>query len=694
MTFQHRFLLGLFLVGVAACSADGKPSFGIAGTTISYGSLAEGFYALPYPNDLRYDTATHTIDLHDFPNPKNNAAVAQIVALAGERRSGFGLLPVVTFPFNGPLAWKTLPSDVNSTPAEPYTLFFVNIDAASPRYGEVIPAIAQGFAEAGPYTPANLLTMAPWPGLMLAPRAKHAALVLRSLGDDAGHPLGQSATLGAALAGDQTAGALRSLFAPLAAFLKTHDGLAADDIAGATIFTTGDPVADMAALVTDATSRFSARVSQAFTLVHQEAAFCAFEGRVTFPQFQTGEAPYPAADEGRVAVDESGRLVAQRDEDVRVVITIPTGAMPAKGFPTLHYTHGSGGIASEMIDRGRVTVVDGPEEPWRGPAYHAALRGYAAIGAAMPISPDRVPGAESFDYLQLTNLTSLAGNFQQGVIETALLRRLLYALTLEAAACPGVTTGGAPIKFDTALHVDMGQSMGAMYTNLYGAIATDTAALIPTGAGGYWSFFLFGSEIVPDAENVLKLFLGVPGEATLNHLHPILGLFQQYAEAVDPVVFVPRIVRDPLPGVPSKHLYVPYGYVDKYFTKWTQRAMALGYAIPVAYPSEDQEMLTQLIAFGLIDVKTLCAVTPGLATCRMELEEYPISTNFVAGDGKKLTAIGVQFPEDPIQQNGHTIYAQRDEVIYQYECFLASLIRDGIPTVPAPSTMLPQPACP
>lgn len=675
-----RYIFATAVMGsclLASCSQEKKETYGYAGTAVRYDTSAGSFYSLPYPNDLRLDAETKTIRLDDFPNPKGNTMVAQILALASAQHSGFGLLPVASFAFDGPVDTAALPLDLETPPTEPYQLFFLNLDPESPRYGERIAAVARFFDEEGPYNPENLLTMAPWPGLSLAPGATYAAIVLRTLHDAGGKPLGQAATLAKALAGVPDGHGLAQLFRPLRLYLSERSDLKASQIAAATVFTTGDPAGEMKALVDEARETYAATVAQAFTLAHNETDFCYFEGRVTLPQFQNGTAPYPDAGEGQVQRDAAGKLVKQRDEAVKIVLTVPTGTMPAHGFPVVQYTHGSGGVADEMISRGKVTVPEGPEEPWRGPAYHAATRGFAAVGQAMPISPDRVPNAASFDYLQLTNLTSMAGNFQQGTIEMALLRDLIDSLSLPASVCPGLDTGGNPITFDSGLHVAMGQSMGAMYTNLFGAISTDTAALIPTGSGGYWSFFLFGSEIVPDAENVLKVFLGVTGTAPLDHLHPLLGLFQQYAEAVDPVVFIPRLVREPLPEVPAKHVYVPHGYEDKYFNRRTQRAMALGYGFPLAGDLIDTGMESQLALFRELDPVS-----------------YPVAGSLTAGDGREVTAMQAQFPEDDIQQNGHTVYAQRDEVIYQYGCFLESLRRDGMPTVPAPVAEVPGPACP
>ena len=643
------------------------------------------FYAMPYPNNLRLDTAGKTIAVADFPNAKDNVLVDQMLELAASRQNGFSPLAVVSFSFTGPLALDGLDMDAEMLPSETPLAFYVNVEAGHPNFGAVTPALASWFPVDGNYVVANTLTLIPYNGKVLDAGADHAAIVLRAVGDAEGKLLAQHADLAAALAGQATVADLITLYAPLRAWLDAaQTETRSQDIAAATVFRTSDHATGLSAIVADATARFVAEMSTPFTLATNDPgdpAFCFFEGKMRLPQFQTGndQDSFSTYGEGELAFDEDGKLVKQRDEDVRVVLVIPKEiAMPAAGFPYVEYVHGSGGIANQILDRGKVSEVDGEEMPWRGPGWIMAKRGYASGSNAMPVSPDRVPGATDFGYLQITNLGSLRGNFQQGVIELVLKRQLLYGLAIDATVCPDADVPGGTIKLDPTIHVTQGQSMGAMYANIYGAIATDTVALIPTGAGGYWSFLPFTTDLIPEAGELLTRIIGAASGETLDHRHPLMGMFQQYIDAIDPMVFAPRIVRDPLPGVPAKHIYVPHGRNDLYFSHHNQRALAVAYGFPLGEGEDVESTMADNLNY-FYDFSTLAT---------------PIEANFTAGDGSIVTAAQLEFFEDPIQENGHTIYVQRAEVQFQYGCFLESLRLNGVPTIAAAAGQDNLAACP
>jgi hypothetical protein len=51
-----------------------------------------------------------------------------------------------------------------------------------------------------------------------------------------------------------------------------------------------------------------------------------------------------------------------------------------------------------------------------------------------------------------------------------------------------------------------------------------------------------------------------------------------------------------------------------------------------------------------------------------------------------VTAVTVQFQDDGIEDS-HQIHRQLDSVKHQYSCFLATYLRDGVPTVGAPAAI-------
>jgi hypothetical protein len=66
---------------------------------------------------------------------------------------------------------------------------------------------------------------------------------------------------------------------------------------------------------------------------------------------------------------------------------------------------------------------------------------------------------------------------------------------------------------------------------------------------------------------------------------------------------------------------------------------------------------------------------------------YPVKANGAKG----TTSVVVQYEDGGIV-DAHQIHRQLDAVKYQYGCFLASYLRDGVPTVPAPAPI--DSACP
>lgn len=622
------------------------------------------FFSMPYPNSLRYDAAAGRIDLAGFPNPESRSHVDEIVRLAAEERGGFSVTPVVTFTFDGPIDAASLPTDEDAPPPSASPVWFVNVSATHPGYGRRVPALAAWYPDAGAYAPANTLALVPWPGLSLDGGAEWAVVVLREVGDADGRPLGQAPALTAALAGRGDA-RLTVLYAPLAAWLGSGEGAPpAGAIAAATVFPTGNPAAELKALVEAVAATTSATLTTPFEQIHLDDAFCLLRGRLRFPQYQNGEAPYGAGG-GVFTFGADGLPVKQRDEDVPVVLTLPRGVtMPADGFPYLEYVHGSGGVALQLIDRGPKTAEFPEGTPWRGPAYLAATRGLAAGGHAMPISPDRVPDVGDFDYIQLSNLGSVRDSFRQGVIELTLKRRWLRDLTLPAGLCPESVATGGLFRFNPDLHATMGHSMGAMYANMYAAITSETLADIPTGSGGYWSYFIFTTDLIPGAREILRALFGIPGRETWGPVHPLMGLFQQFVEKVDPIAFARHVVADPLPGVPAKHLFLMFGREDVYFSDRTQRAMSLAYAAPLAGPEVVPG--TQALLGGVLG---------------LDATTLPLTANLIAGDGTKVTAAQTQWqPDLPHEPNGHNVVFQYDALRWSFGCFLADVAAGRSPT--------------
>ncbi|MCB9597626.1 MAG: hypothetical protein H6719_33215 [Sandaracinaceae bacterium] len=625
------------------------------------------FFDFPFPSDLRLDAQGHPV-LTGYPNPRVDA-VENLLPLA-VRRPRWATIPVGYFRFGAPLGARTLDDVI---PAEPTSaVLLVDVDPDSPERGALSPTIAITF-DSDLYTGANLLGVASFPGIVLQPDRTYAFVVLRSLGDAAGAPLDVPEALARLANGETPEGAwgadAAALYAPMFETLDTL-GVARTDVAAATVFTTGDVVEETRAMseaVLDVHSVAIEGLALDPTDGSTHDRYCELLATVSQPQFQRGTPPFDT--EGDFELGADGVPVEQRREDTRVVITIPKTEMPEAGYPLMVYFHGSGGIAAQVVDRGPMPR-GGVAAVGQGPAFMIAEHGFASVGAALPLSPDRLPGAASTEYLNFDNLAAFPWTFRQGLIEQRLLMRALASIEIPPSAlagCDGPTLppGATAFRFDPDAFVGLGQSMGGMYTNLIGAVEPRLSALVPTGAGGFWSYFILETNLISGVRGLLGGLLRADGEE-LTHLHPALQLLELAWEPAEPMVYMPRLSRRPLEGIASRPVFEPVGMGDSYFPIRLYDAVALAYGHPQAGEIVWPSMQTSLAVGGLD------GVIP-----------YPVSNDLTSERGDTYTGVVVQSAGDGYS-DPHNIFVQVPEIRYQWGCFLRSAI-DGAATVPAPA---------
>jgi hypothetical protein len=291
------------------------------------------------------------------------------------------------------------------------------------------------------------------------------------------------------------------------------------------------------------------------------------------------------------------------------------------------------------------------------------MHGIAAASSALPLNPERLPGASDYAYLNLNNLAAFPFTFEQGVIEQRLFTDALLDLQIDpsvVSACTGISAGsgsGATHHFDPSSLMAGGQSMGGMYTNLFGAVEPRFPALVPTGAGGFWNLMILETQAIPGARTILTAALSVD-DNSFTFLHPALNAMALGWEIAEPIVAMSRLGHRPLAGMPVHHVYEPIGIGDSFFSTDVYDAAALSYqnqeAGSAVWPTT-QEALALANLQGLVP--------------------YPVT-----GNQDAHTRVVVQYMGDGII-DPHQIFRQLDVVKHQYGCFLQTYLSDGTPTV-------------
>src|SRR5690606_16473100 len=170
-------------------------------------------------------------------------------------------------------------------------ILLVDVDPASPERLTRRPFHAQVTTTDRGYRPANLLQLLPVPGVALRPKTTYAAIVLRRLGAPGTAYLGQCQALTDLLAGAVPAGALgprlQQAYAPLRQAL--HDlRIHPDDVAAATVFTTGDPTESLVRQANHVAASPPPQLVQPLATRDVFQDYTALVGKVALPAYQSG----------------------------------------------------------------------------------------------------------------------------------------------------------------------------------------------------------------------------------------------------------------------------------------------------------------------------------------------------------------------------------------------------------------------
>lgn len=635
------------MIVLAACSSDRGPHVRMDFTR------ADNLFDAPFPADDLYDG--ETADVSRFPNPSNSVSVEQARALVVGNR-GFALTGGVFFQISEPLDATLLPS-ISDTVASDAPVFVAAIDPAAPDHGVRYPLEVTVQPDASPYGAPNLLALLPLQGMPLRPNGRYVAVVTTSLRVASGQHLEPAPASALARFPDATA-ALADL------------GVAETDVAGITAFTTGDPLAELAAVRAAALARPLPQLDAPFTLTDTFTDFCVYQTTIEMPDWQSGTPPFDTGG-GTWMFDASGAPIFQRTEKANLVLTIPRKPLPAAGYPLVVFVRTGGGGDRPLVDRGQRATEGGTAiEPGEGPARYLARAGFAGIQVDGPLGGLRntTGGDEQFLTFNVGNLGAMRDNIRESAVELAVIAHVGVALRVDASTCAGA--GGASVGFDASHVAIMGHSMGAWIAPLAAAHEPLFGALILSGAGGSWIANIMWKQKPVAPLPVVSTLLRHPD---LHADDPVLSLAQWALESSDPQVYGNLIVREPPPGAAPRHVLMMQGIVDNYLLPRIANATSLSLGLDLAGPAldtaDDPRLAEQLALEPLLPLAGRAAIS------------LPAAANVMLPGGRVATAVVTQHPEDGIE-DGHEVMFQTDVPKHQYQCFLASWLAAGAPSVP------------
>lgn len=614
--------MALLALAAAACGDDTPTRAMLA---LPGGEPGDDFYALPFPNDL-WRKPEGGLDLSQFPT---NSLIVDTYRMAAETLDGFGMNQPIYARFEAALDPASLPDAAGSL-EEASSVYLVDVDPDSPARGTRTPIVARFRAEPTQTLGGNHLVVRPYPGFSLDSGTTYAMVVTTRVRDANGDAIAapdswRSLTPDAAAA-----------YEPLLAFLDEPGGDDRDDVATAAVFTTQTATAIMPAIratLADAPAPVATNVIAAIP----NPAFTVFTGNYMAPNFQTGDVPYRNVPTGQIEIGADGRAIIQRMEPMRFALSVPTGAVPATGFPIAIYQHGTGGDHTSFVDDGTAEVL--------------TQQGIAVISTDQVLHGPRNPGGDpQLDFFNIANPYAVRDNVVQGAADA--WNQLALAKALR------ITDGNRQIKLDPARVFFFGHSQGGVTGPGFVAFEPTVKGAVFSGTGGVFYLALLYKTKPLDVPSLLSTFLR---DDPIDEDNPSLGLVQMWFERADSVNYAPLMVRAPstaIDGAPiaPRNIYQTEGFVDSYTPNPAIEAFAVAIGGDLVSTPDQQDI-------------------PGLALRGRGVVAPPIANNI-----NGATAALAQFDQQQ-GSDGHFVTFDIAAARRQAAEFLGTLARTGTATV-------------
>lgn len=661
---------------------DGQGEEEIKGAYLRFDPAGESFFDLPFPSDERLGE-DGSVDFRQWERAYKNDLLKLWLDAGSDLMQGWGLLSGVFIHFNEPIDPESLPASLEESalgsgeaPEKFPSVFLMNVDPDSPDQGETLPIECKFNREEGSYHDANLLGCISPFGIVRAPNTRYALVVTSELKDADGAPVVGDRAMQRLLAGEDVEGAEGLVSAEpykAARDLLVDAGMQPEDIAAAVLFTTGNPASRLVKINQWYRQLDEPKIdAESLSFVEEFDDYIVLRGTYQTPIIQQGELPFSRPPAGKVVFDERGEPEVQSYDTVPFLLTIPTGEMPAVGWPIMMYMHGSGGQMQELVDRGaRTDAGDADSAPrGSGPGGVVAPYGVAGFAAEFAFHGTRFNPPDTLG-LQLYNLfenpRAAIDNFITAANEVTLHARLLKGLEIDPAALPELAgrldVEAAPdglIRFDDARISAMGQSMGSTIGLPALTVSQDIAAGVLSGSGATLIEVALKTMKPVELKPLILSLLRYKRSEEMDKFDLILSALQHTWDFVDPSVHARYAYQEPHPQTPAKHILQHLGMEDGYFSVYSRTALTGALGIDVAEPVLEPEV---------VDIMEVIAPAHSAAL------PTPVQGNLAEG---QITGVAAIY--EPSVMDGHNVAYQVEDAKAQYGCFVKSVGPDGPPT--------------
>jgi hypothetical protein len=554
-----------------------------SGPTAAYFHIPRGdatdkdFFRLPFPNDVRRSSTS--LDLSGFPTPGDQLLgydfVQRYVDAVESARDGWGVHQAVAFRFSGLLDSDTFQGNVklvNLTDGQSLGLYY---------------GYAVGRSN---YLCGNSVIVAPPAGYALEPGKTYAVYFTVGLKADGGGDIERPADLVALL--DSAMPSDAAVVPHWTKYQPLRDYLAANNInplgvLNASVFTVGTPRALVEQLQGVIDGLGPAQASQ-WTLCDTGVSspcpdatgeracgaadpdFHELHALVTLPIFQQGTPPYLTPSDGGALHTTGSAPSVDHTEQVCLSLTVPKGAPPPVGWPTVVFAHGTGGhFRSHIVAGISAALAQGVDDGTTNVVKAAVVGIDQVMHGPRRAGSTLTPHDLFFNY---ENPNAALGNPQQGAADQMSLLRFVPSVSFTLASSP---TGEA---FSLASTVAFwGHSQGATL----GAIATpyaDWMGVVFSGQGASLKDSLVTKTSPVNIAGIMPIALqDIDGEGELpyDQRHPVLNLLQQHIDGGDPLAYGRLLAAAPPSGMAARHVLQLYGLNDTYTPGRVQQIYAL-----------------------------------------------------------------------------------------------------------------------